>query len=733
MPARSSELGVSRSLTRSLALTALFLKEQLWIWPLFAAIVLAIIGTFAREKVDEAIRVKLAADLETIRNAEVAGLESWLQEQKRNVSSAARTDDVIRLAAELESLADKPDVTSHDLVNAPASDQLAEQLTPWLEEFQYSGWCLADRKHRIIGSYAEELIGKQSLRGYSEFIEKVFEGKPVVSHPFPSLLMLTDEKGRTSAGVPTMYAFAPIRDAEGKIFAALGFRLRPEVDFTHIMSAARGGKSGETFAFNRDGLLLAGSRFDDELKRMGLIPDLPDAQSILTLELRDPGVDLTTGVKAALRGSERPLMKGVADAAQGHSGVDVLGFRDYRGVPVVAAWTWLPEYEFGVLTKTDKDEAYAPLYTVRPIFWGLFGLLAASALGIFVSTVFISRLRQTARHEALKALKLGQYELEEKIGQGAMGVVYRGHHAMLRRPTAIKLLDTDKTTGVSIARFEREVRLTSQLNHPNTICIYDFGRTPEGIFYYAMELLDGIDLATLVKSAGPQTEGRVIHLLTQVCGSLNEAHSLGLIHRDIKPANIMVCQRGGMFDVVKLLDFGLVKAVDVGLESALTSTNSLTGTPLYMSPEAVTNSETVDARSDLYSLGAVGYFLLTGSALFSGTSVLDVCRQQVDAVPEPPSKRAGRKIDPDLEAIIMECLAKNPNQRPSSAAELAEALWVCEGAGTWTANAARDWWAGKPPHITPNSTANNSLPSTVVPGINRTIIGHTSDTGQGST
>lgn len=732
MPARSSELGVSHSLTRSLALTALFLKEQLWIWPLIAAIILAVIGIWARAKVDEAIQVKLAADLETIRNAEVAGLESWLQEQKRNVSSAARSHDVVRLAAELTKLARQPDVKSRDLVGAPAAGQLAAELVPWLEEFKYSGWCLADVDHQIVGSYAEELIGKQSLPGYTEFMKRVFEGQPVVSHPFPSLLMLADARGRTSAGVPTMYTFAPIRDTEGKIFAALGFRLRPEVDFTHIMSAARGGKTGETFAFNRDGLLLAGSRFDDELKSMGLIPDLPGAQSILTLELRDPGVDLTTGAKAVLRGSERPLMKGVADAAEGHSGVDVEGFRDYRGVPVVAAWTWLPEYEFGVLTKTDRDEAYAPLYTVRPIFWGLFGLLTTSALAIFVSTVFISKLRQTARHEALKARKLGQYELEEKIGQGAMGIVYRGHHAMLRRPTAIKLLDAEKTTDVSIARFEREVRLTSQLNHPNTICIYDFGRTPEGIFYYAMELLDGINLAALVAKAGPQTEGRVIHLLTQVCGSLNEAHGLGLIHRDIKPANIMVCQRGGMFDVVKLLDFGLVKAVDVGLESALTSTNSLTGTPLYMSPEAVTNSETVDARSDLYSLGAVGYFLLTGSALFTGTSVLDVCRQQVDATPERPSKRAGRQIDPDLEAVILRCLAKNPGDRPQSAAELAEALWVCEGAGTWTAHAARDWWAGKPPHITPNSTANNSLPSTVIPGINKTIIGHTSDAGHGS-
>src|SRR4029077_6320991 len=192
---------------------------------------------------------------------------------------------------------------------------------------------------------------------------------------------------------------------------------------------------------------------------------------------------------------------------------------------------------------------------VRPVFWGLFGLLAASALAIFVFTLSVSRLKQAEQHAALKARQLGQYQLEEKIGQGAMGVVYRGHHAMLRRPTAIKLLDVEKTTELSIARFEREVRLTSQLNHPNTICIYDFGQTPEGIFYYAMEFLDGINLGTLVRSSGPLPEGRVIHLFMQVCGSLHEAHNRGLIHRDVKPANIMVCQRGGLFDMIKLLDF----------------------------------------------------------------------------------------------------------------------------------------------------------------------------------
>jgi len=709
---------LSRSLTRSLAVTALFLKRQIWIWPLIAASLLVVIGYAARRKVDEAIHVELAAELETILNADVAGLEIWLSSQKSNAASAARSNNVERLVAELISSAHKPDASALSLAGSFAARSLSVELAPWLEEHGYAGYVVSDTDFRVVAAHTLELVGKQAPAEYSEFLTKVAAGNPAVCHPHRSIVVLQDENGRNALGVPTMFAAAPIRDQAGSVIAVLALRLRPEVDFTRILSVARGGKTGETLAFDRWGLLLSSSRFDDELKRIGLIPDAPEAQSILSLELRDPEVDLTAGRRPALRRSEMKLTKSVAEAVAGHSGVDVAGYRGYRGVNVVAAWTWLPEYDFGVVTEIDQSEAYAPLYIVRPIFWGLFGLLTASALAIFVFTLFVSRLRQTAKHEALKARQLGQYALEEKIGQGAMGVVYRGHHAMLRRPTAIKLLDVEKMTPISTARFEREVRLTSQLNHPNTIAIYDFGRTPEGLFYYAMEFIDGINLDSLVRGSGPQPEGRVIHLLAQICGSLYEAHALGLIHRDVKPANIMICQRGGLHDVVKLLDFGLVKAVDSQREAGLTAANALTGTPLYLAPEAVLRPDSVDALSDLYSLGAVGYFLLTGTTVFTGKNLMDICRQHVEAQPEPPSQRLKRRIDPDLEAVIMRCLSKSPADRPASAEELAEALWHCASAGTWTGKAAQSWWSNR----VSNRPQESHTPATIVPGFDATLV-----------
>ena len=199
--------------------------------------------------------------------------------------------------------------------------------------------------------------------------------------------------------------------------------------------------------------------------------------------------------------------------------MNVQGYRDYRGVPVVGAWTWLKDeqngydYDMGVATEQDVAEAYKSLYILRRAFWGLFGLLAASSVLIAIFSLAVSRLHKVAQNAAMAAKELGQYQLEEKLGEGGMGVVYRGRHKLLRRPTAIKLLHPEKSTDESVARFEREVQLTCQLNHPNTISIFDYGRTPEGIFFYAMEYLDGINLETLVNKFGPQPEGRVIHIL----------------------------------------------------------------------------------------------------------------------------------------------------------------------------------------------------------------------------
>ena len=243
---------------------------------------------------------------------------------------------------------------------------------------------------------------------------------------------------------------------------------------------------------------------------------------------------------------------------------------------------------------------------------------------LFTSAVcgVIARVVHRLQSEVQVAKRLGQYELGERIGQGGMGVVYRARHAMMKRPVAIKLLPPEAAGQDAIVRFEREVQLTSQLSHPNTVVIHDYGRTHEGVFYYVMELIEGATLEHVSIASGPMPSGRVVHILEMVAGALGEAHEHGLVHRDVKPANILLGPRGGEPDVAKVLDFGLVRAVRT--PSDVTNANMMMGTPLFMSPEAIRSPDRVEARSDLYSLGAVAYYLLSGHPVFEGEATVDV-------------------------------------------------------------------------------------------------------------
>ncbi len=311
---------------------------------------------------------------------------------------------------------------------------------------------------------------------------------------------------------------------------------------------------------------------------------------------------------------------------------------------------------------------------------------------ISVGATVISRVVFGLRAEVREARRLGQYTLESKLGEGAMGVVYRARHGMMRRPTAVKLLKPEHAAEADLKRFEREVQLTARLTHPHTITIFDYGRTPDGVFYYAMELLDGASLDRVVSECGPIPASRVLHVLHRVAGALTEAHDAGLIHRDIKPANVILCRRGGMDDFPKVVDFGLVKDVAHRGDAGLTRADVVAGTPLFLSPEAVTAPDRVSDRSDLYALGAVGYFALTGTHVFTGRTLVEVCSHHLHTPPEAPSVRLGQPVDPELESLILDCLAKDPAGRPAGAREVRRRLEQCEAFGDWTSEDAAAWW-----------------------------------------
>jgi serine/threonine-protein kinase len=330
-----------------------------------------------------------------------------------------------------------------------------------------------------------------------------------------------------------------------------------------------------------------------------------------------------------------------------------------------------------------------------------------SILSVALSTV-MSRTIYGLRQQVKAASEIGQYTLEEKIGSGGMGEVWRARHRMLIRPAAVKLVTAQalgSTPGrdpeMRLRRFEREARATAGLKSPHTVQLYDFGVTDDGTLYYVMELLDGMDLDTLIQRFGPVPAERAIHFLLQVCASLDDAHHNGLIHRDIKPANIVVSRVSTAWDFVKVLDFGLVK-LDSARQSEdrahLTNDNDVSGTPGFIAPEVVLGGES-DHRVDIYALGCVAYWLLTGKLVFEGPAMIKVMYDHVHTPPAPPSSRSEVPIPLELETLILACLEKEPARRPASASELAARLQAIHLAAPWTRERAEHWWAENAPTL----------------------------------
>ena len=352
--------------------------------------------------------------------------------------------------------------------------------------------------------------------------------------------------------------------------------------------------------------------------------------------------------------------------------------------PMISIWLlgYPPELEAGRL---------GPVLHVS--VWLCFrGLLAA---GI---AYFASRSVHGLRKRLAKARRMGSYFLQEKLGEGGMGEGWKANHHMLARPAAIKLIKPASGSQPSTwpdlaARFQREVSATAQLRSPRTIEIYDYGLTDDGTFYYAMELLDGLDLESLVKTHGPVSWTRAVHILVQVCHSLGEAHDRGLVHRDIKPANIFLCRVGRDVDQVKVLDFGLVKKTGSQTEdSGLTQRGVFIGTPAYAAPEVATGIAAADARSDIYSLGCVAFWLLTARKVFEASSSLEMLIQHAKEDPSPPSHGSELEIPQELDQLVLACLSKEPHDRPSSVDDLAGCLRAIDEPEGWSKDDAARWW-----------------------------------------
>ena len=734
-------------------------NKLLWALPLALAALVALVGWWANQQIGQAMQKALKDEMESALAANVTALDIWLDNQKKLVKSIANDPEIQGQALKL---INDPDGYQHDaslhLVEAPLGTFEA-CLQERVNEIDYFYAFLTnpnlDLVHHFMGIPTESM--RQMPEPLRAKYSQLFETKDAVvitpfkrperpaghnprregeSRPPPRKLSFEErpaarpsaprgfpnsQPGRRGFGkqIPEhllrlmqqetlMQVAAPIRDEEGQLAGAIAFFIDPESEFSRIMSVARPGDSGETYAFDASGLMVSKSRFDDALRSMGLLSQNTESSSALTLSLKDPGKALELGSEIASEEIDQWPFTLVAQSTMEHlqayqageeigsfQRTDVQPFRDYRGVDVVGAWTWLPQYQLGIATKIDASEAFRPLEMLRWVFVVLILLLLLASIMIFLFSILNIHWKQRLAEAQLEAKRLGQYHLEVKIGEGGMGTVYRAKHALLRRETAIKLLTPEKADDLSLQRFEREVKLTSQLTHPNTIQIYDYGHTPEGLFYYAMEYLDGLNLKELVSRYGPQSSARVVHILSQVCESLQEAHRAGLIHRDIKPANIILCERGGIPDFVKVLDFGLVRHYGVSQKenAQVTTTSTVSGTPQFLAPEAIRNPDEADPRSDIYAIGAVGYFMLTGHYVFEGQSMMEIFEKHLTQEPVPPSSRVDSPICPSLEQTLLDCLSKEISDRPSSVAVLSGRLAACQVDASWSVSSRVDWWS----------------------------------------
>ncbi len=354
---------------------------------------------------------------------------------------------------------------------------------------------------------------------------------------------------------------------------------------------------------------------------------------------------------------------------------------------LLAATTWPLAYLINDARFDLPDEALASL-SIWPILNYLMAIVAFLA----------GRWTYNTACAATAAEELGSYRLVSRVGEGGMGEVWTATHRMLARSAAIKLVRPESIVGTSarqadsfLKRFRREANAIASLQSPHTVYLYDFGVSEDGRLYYVMELLDGISLQTLVTTFGPQPPGRVTAIVSQICRSLDEAHAQGLVHRDLKPSNVMLCQVARTYDFIKVLDFGLAKSVVHDDETQLTVAGTATGTPGYMAPEVLMGEALVDGRADIYGVGCVAYFLLTGTAVFEDINPTNLALKHAQSPPDPPSQRTELPIPPDLEAVVLQCLAKRQTDRPSTARALQDLLASC-GVAPWTPDDAARWW-----------------------------------------
>ncbi|HZM34556.1 MAG TPA: serine/threonine protein kinase [Burkholderiales bacterium] len=642
--------------------------------------VLTAIGTWTYLAVERSLRELRTQTLKAALDAQAKTVDVWIEDQKFAIRRLARDRLVREHVAQLAAIATRAGAAPEQYCAAPTRRPLVAQLDDALagsgavafHVIGRSGLILASKFREYCGLRVAPVVREQSL-------EPVFQGETLFVPPSSDAERLERAGAGLPLARPVVWIETPVTDNAGNVIAALGVGQFADEQFGAIVSAARAGRTGESYAFDRRGMMLSESRFKGTLADAGRVA--PGTGTTLSLVLAPPGAPSGTLTRLAAS-----AQAGIG--AGEHEGQLLSPYTGYYGGEVIGAWRWLAAHRLAIAVEVGSDEAYAPLLVLRTVFAVVFGALLVAVLVALYAWFAAAKLRIG------EPRRLGPYVLGERIGEGGHANVYLATHDLLKRPTAIKLLKPIKATDEITARFQREVQLASRLSHPNMVEIFDYGRAAGGVLYYAMEYLEGTTVNDLVQRGGALPVARAVHLVRQVCAGLAEAHGKGMVHRDISATNIMVCHYGGEYDFAKILDFGLVKRVSEPDSHTITRTLRILGTPLYMAPERLRDPADVDARADIYAVGAVAFFMITGRKVFDATDELALTTKILNEPAPRAAALAGQGVPPALDALIAACLEKRREDRPQRIAELQEVLERLSRELPWTQADAQAAWTG---------------------------------------
>lgn len=574
---------------------------------------------------------------------------------------------------------------------------------------------LTHKSHAIknLNGYMKTIFNENNSSFNEYFLLKVENGVHKIKHG-NSVILTKDiiknlselKEGETFIQLPfiheneqhkniEMFIATPVLNSSNKTVAILGLLLDPETSFSRIMTASMFGDSAETFAINDRFQMISESRFLKKILEKKILKNSATSNIL----------NMTVSLPLKNERHYYPITQ-----------VSKEPYNNYIGEPVIGAWTYIPQYNFTLVSEISKEEAYEPLLFYRKVYLVVLGIILTLSISLLIIILISLSLRKKL---LLNLKKIGNYQIHRRIGEGALGVVYEGKHQHLQRKTALKVLKPEVCTEESINSFKNEVRLSSQLTHPNTISIYDYGRTDNNLFYYAMEFVNGMDLSAFQKITGPIPYERAIYILIQVCNSLSEAHKMGLVHRDIKPHNIMICNQGGISDFVKVLDFGLVVNYQEKYNSEV-----LSGTPLFMAPETILNSGQVDNKVDIYALGVTAFYMLTGKYPIADESLssVEVLQKQIKDKPKDLSTFLPSEYIPlKLYLLLNQCLEKDPDLRPEDMNDLSNKLKECQ-IDPWTEELASIWWKKHPFMLSQDTKTTNFYGATSTDQLNSTQL-----------